>query len=63
MKRDLGRKLSLSRETLSNLSGEALQRIGGGGRTLPDSGSDFFVKTNDCMSQTCPNSYMTCPSG
>jgi hypothetical protein len=27
------------------------------------SGSDFFLKSNSCMSQTCPNSYMTCPSG
>ena len=63
MKRDVRKKLSLSRETLTNLSGATLEKIGGGGTTLPDSGSDPFVRTNVCMSQTCPNTYMTCPSG
>jgi hypothetical protein len=63
MKRDVRKKLSLSRETLLNLSEATLEKIGGGGLTLPNSGSEVFLKTNVCMSQTCPNTYMTCPSG
>ena len=62
MKKDLRKKLALSRETLLNLSGATLEEIRGGGTTLPNSGSDVFLKTNACMSQTCPNTYMTCPS-
>lgn len=63
MKRDVRKRLSLSRETISNLSEATLGRIEGGGTTLPVSGSDFFLKSNACQSQTCPNTYMTCPSG
>jgi hypothetical protein len=63
MKRGIRKKLALSRETLSNLTEATLEQVGGGGRTLPVSGSYVFVKTDTCMSQTCPNSYMTCPSG
>ena len=63
MKRTVRRKLSLSRETLLNLSEASLEKIGGGGTTLPDSGSDVFVKSDGCMSRTCPNTYMDCPSG
>lgn len=62
MKRDVRKKLSLNRETLANLSEATLEKIGGGG-TLPVSGSDFYVKSDGCMSRTCPNTYMTCPSG
>ncbi len=63
MKRNGRRKLMLSRETLVNLSEATLEQIGGGGRTIPVSGSGTIEISTGCMSRTCPNSYMTCPSG
>jgi hypothetical protein len=58
MKKNMRRKLSLSRETLSNLSEGTLEKIAGGGRTIPVSGSDTIVVTEWCASRTCPNTYM-----
>lgn len=56
----LARKLSLNKETISNLNSMEMESIKGGSDSTPDTIWDTQCASNTCMS--CPPATYKCPS-